>query len=284
VSEAWALLLEYNRRCAPPWREYELEHKLRDAFRNAQPDYKSNLRVTFKSSQPKPHIDPTTAVENWLKRKGVELKSDYEGDLWEASPVRPDDDWTRDGITLLENLYAPGEAVNFVVQYQIDSRGKAIPGDSGETVERNALIDRWRGGMPHSEAGGWFRMNPLDGQGIGDANVTAFRFALLECDAVPIALQLPLLAKLPLPIAAILSSGGKSLHAWVRVEAASLAEYTTTVRRMLDLLTKFGIDGKNKNPSRLSRLPGVVRTIGAAGDGRQRLLFLNPNATQKPIL
>jgi hypothetical protein len=127
-------------------------------------------------------------------------------------------------------------------------------------------------------------MNPLDGRGVADANVTAFRFALVECDGIPFELQLPLLAKLPLPVAAILGSGGRSLHAWVRVDADTLDEYRQTVSRMLALLGKFGVDGQNKNAARMSRLPGVVRSIGATGDGRQRLYYLNPKPAQGAIL
>jgi len=97
-------------------------------------------------------------------------------------------------------------------------------------------------------------------------------------------LQLSLLAKLPLPIAVILTSGGRSVHAWVRVDAATLDEYRHDVSWMLALLARFGVDDKNKNPSRMSRLPGVARSIGAAGDGHQRLLYLNPQPAQKAIL
>ena len=128
------------------------------------------------------------------------------------------------------------------------------------------------------------RMNPVDGKGVADANVTTFRFALIEIDCVPVELQLALLAKLKLPIAAILTSGGKSAHAWVWVDAASVDEYRVTVSAMLGMLARFGVDGKNKNPSRLSRLPGAVRTIGAAGDGRQWLLYLNSQPKQQSIL
>jgi hypothetical protein len=67
-------------------------------------------------------------------------------------------------------------------------------------------------------------MNPLDGHGCQDVNVTAYRFALIECDQIPRPLQLSLLARLPLPIAAILTSGGRSLHAWVKVNAAAHVE------------------------------------------------------------
>jgi len=119
---------------------------------------------------------------------------------------------------------------------------------------------------------------------VNDANITAFRFALIECDGAPLELQMSLLAKLPLPIAAILTSGGRSLHAWVKIDAQNAEDYRNTVAQMLSILAKFGVDGKNKNPSRLSRLPGVVRAIGATGDGRQRLLYLDPSPIQKKII
>ena len=152
-------------------------------------------------------------------------------------------------------------------------------------MERDLLVAGWeQGGVDESEAGGWLRMNPVDGQGIADANVTAFRFALLECDTLPLEMQWALFAKLPLPIAAILSSGGRSVHAWVKLDACDAAEYRAVVPQMFALLAKFGVDRKNGNPSRLSRLPGSTRVVGAAGDGVQRLLYLNPQPKERSIL
>jgi hypothetical protein len=278
-AQTWALLCEWNTRCQPPWSERELRHKLDDAFRVTRPDSRPALAYP-RTTTPKAKIDPTTAAENYLKgfRCG-------ETDLWAVSQLRPPDDWRNDALALVEVLYRPDERINFVTNFAIAKDGKATPKGIGETVERDALIARWRQrGMPRSKAGGWLRMNPLNGQGVGDASVTAHRFALLEGDGVPVEIQLSLFAKLPLPIAAILTSGGRSLHAWVRVGADDAEDYRRTVGRMLELLAKFGIDGKNKNPSRLSRLPGVVREIGRHGDGRQRLLYLNPRPRQEAIL
>lgn len=292
--EALALLREYNERCQPPWSEAELKHKLKSAMLSTHRKPRGHLlsasagRVdrggflprSEPSAAPRIKIDPATATENFLQG----FRCD-EVDLWEASPIRPPDDWTKDALTLLAFLFEPGEKINFVSAFSLAKDGKASPKGKGETVERDSLLTRWRKeGMPGSDAGGWLRMNPLDGQGIADANVKAFRFALVECDAVPLELQLPLLARLPLPIAAILTSGGRSIHAWVKVDAKNLPDYRQTVSRMLELLAKFGVDGKNKNPSRMSRLPGVVRRIGAQGDGRQRLLYLNPEPRQRAIL
>jgi hypothetical protein len=203
-------------------------------------------------------------------------------------PFAPPGDWRLDAVTLLAALYEPDERINYVVDYIAapDKSGtlKARPQGIGETVERDALIPRWTQTMPSSPAGGWLRMNPVDGCGVADANVTAFRFALLECDSIPLGLQLSLFARLPLPIAAILTSGGRSFHAWVKVDASDADDYRAVVSRMLNLLSRCGVDRKNKNPARLSRLPGVRRTIGADGPGLQRLLYLNPDPQQRTIL
>ena len=41
------------------------------------------------------------------------------------------------------------------------------------------------------EVGAWIRFNPLDGKGVKNANVTDFRYALVECDNVEKDKQLP---------------------------------------------------------------------------------------------
>jgi len=280
-DDAWALLLEYNLRCVPAWSESELRHKLDDAFRCANPrtDFVSRASRFRFDHKPKVKIDPATAVKTFLRG----FKCD-EADLWEVSSVRPPDDWTKDGACLVAMFYEAEELINVVTNYNLDTEGKARPADAGVTLPRDEIIRRLLRGDFKSVAGGWLRMNPVNGQGVADVNVTVFRFALIECDAVPLELQLSLLAKLSLPIAAILTSGGRSLHAWVRIDAANADEFRRDVSRMLALLANLGVDGKNKNPARLSRLPGVVRQIGAHGDGRQRLYYLNPQPKQKPIL
>jgi hypothetical protein len=262
-DEAWPLLVEYNQRCAPAWSESELRHKLEDAYHHANPrsDLTHRTSCFQRTRAPKIKIDPATATENFLHGFRCDAV-----DLGEASPMRPPDDWTKDGACLAAMFYEAGELINIVTNYTLDKEGKARPADSGVTLPRDEMIHRSLRGDFKSEAGGWLRMNPLDGRGITDANVTAFRFALIECDHLPLELQLSLLVKLPLPIAAILNSGGRSLHAWVRVGADTVEEYRKTVSRMLTLLAKFGVDCKNKNPSRMSRLPGVVRRIGADGN------------------
>lgn len=116
-------------------------------------------------------------------------------------------------------------------------------------------------GDPNPAAGAWIRFNPLDGQGVRNDNVTRFDFALVESDEMSLEDQYALYQALELPIACLVSSGGKSLHAIVRVDAPNYAEYQRRVDYLYAVCEKNGlkIDRQNRNPSRLSRLPGVMR-------------------------
>jgi hypothetical protein len=110
--------------------------------------------------------------------------------------------------------------------------------------------------------------------------VTAHRFALIESDKLPLGLQLSFYGKLRLPVAALYSSGGKSIHCLIKMDCANADEYREQVARILKMLLPYGFDSANKNPSRLSRLPGASREIGANESGEQRLIYLNPEPVE----
>lgn len=118
-------------------------------------------------------------------------------------------------------------------------------------------------------AGAWIRFNPLDGNGCGNANVTDYRFALVESDVLDVDRQFPAIKELHLPCAAVVSSGGKSVHAIVHIDAKDGVEYAKRVRWLYDYCDRHGFvcDKQNKNASRLSRMPGVTR------NGRRQLLL-----------
>jgi hypothetical protein len=299
-SQLYSYMELYNGRCQPPWDEKDLRRKCSEAVRAQHTKPRGHLiggngtfsadDFNYKSfpaavkAEPKPTIDPVTAIEKFLVGHSCE-----EADLWEASPIKPSEDWTKDGPLLVGALFQNGEFVNFVTEYSIaknkEGVEKCIPGGKGVTLPRMEICEDWMTfGTPTSDAGGWMRINPMQEVGIADKDVTAFRHLLLEFDTIPLELQLSFFSKLPLPIAAILTSGGKSVHAWVKVDCRDLTEYKDTATMIFKYLSRFGVDLQNKNPSRLSRLVGAQRKLGAHGDGRQRILYLNPNPTQKAIL
>lgn len=131
-------------------------------------------------------------------------------------------------------------------------------------------------GDTKSEAGAWVQINPVDGRGCKNENVTEYRYVLVESDTMSLDKQNAILRELELPIAALVNSGGKSLHAIVRIEARNLDEYRKRVDYLYQICRKngFEVDNANKNPSRLSRFPGFVR-----GDSKQFLVDTNIGKT-----
>ena len=202
----------------------------------------------------------------------AELKSE-----WGADFVR--NPHHHQGALLISSLYNPCELVNIVVSAKKDSDGKFMPSGKGETQKAEDWISILDSPFEESQSGWWMRMNPVDGFGVSDVNITEHRFCLLEMDNAPLDEQLSLLAKLPLPIAAIIYSGGRSYHAWVKIDSESEEEYQEVVGAIYDGLKPFGIDTSNRNPSRLSRSPGIFR-----GSSLQKLVYLNPQPAKEVIL
>lgn len=138
-----------------------------------------------------------------------------------------------------------------------------------EQVE-DLVLENGLGALGEITEGGAFAcINPLDGEGREDKNVTDFRYALVESDMLTPEKQLALIHELKLPCAAVTWSGGKSVHAVVHIDAKDKAEYRERVAKLYEHLNKNGFltDEQNKNPSRLTRCPGWPR-----GNGWQRLI------------
>ena len=210
-----------------------------------------------------------------------------ESDLFDLSPVKLPNDFRKDAELTFESLYSPSEKLNLVTRFYRDKNPetpKAYPAGCGKTLSRNDWLNWFRKKtFPETQAGAWFRINPVNGKGISDVDISSFRFVLIESDLIPPEIQISLFAKFPIPICAIVKSGGKSIHAWVRIAATNAGQYRELVGNLFSFLSPFGFDCSNRNPSRLSRLPGAQRTIGATNDGKQRLLYLNPLATERSI-
>ena len=172
--------------------------------------------------------------------------------------------------TYLQTLFEPSETIGYVTETWQNEDGKYLPTKgiysrtAGEIIEK---LSKCEGNISNvigdykPEAGAWIRFNPLDGKGVKNDNVTEYRYALVESDSTNLAMQNQILHELELPIAALVYSGGKSLHAIIRIDAGSYDEYRKRVDYLYEVCKKNGldVDRQNKNPSRLSRMPGVVR-------------------------
>ena len=185
-------------------------------------------------------------------------------------------------ITYLETLFQSTENVGFVTEtYPLeDKEGNTVHKPKKGVFDRTAghLIEKLHKykddigfviGDYNKEAGAWIRFNPLDGKGVKNDNVTEFRYALVESDRTSISQQNAIIRELELPVACLVHSGGKSVHAIVKIDARDYHEYQKRVDYLYKVCAKNGlaVDTQNKNPSRLSRMPGVMR------NGRKQFLI-----------
>ena len=197
-----------------------------------------------------------------------------------------DTEWTdkrckQELVTYLETLFESGETVGLVVKSYKNDKGKYVPKDKGlysktagqliEDINKQKCIQDVIGDYD-PDGGAWIRFNPLDGKGVRNDNVTEYRYALVESDTMELEQQNAMLREMALPIAVLMYSGGKSLHAIVKIDAVDYAEYKKRVDYLYGFCEKNGmiIDSQNRNPSRLSRLPGVTR-----GEHKQFIIAVN---------
>ena len=169
----------------------------------------------------------------------------------------------------LQALFEPDEYVAYVTEsFMAADRRRPAKGcwdrTAGQLIEE---LDACGGdvgkvmGDCDPEIGAWICFNPVDGTGRKDTNVTSYRYALVECDNMEPGKQLAAIHQMELPCAALVYSGGKSIHAIVRVNAPDYAEYRKRVDYLYATCQKNGLtlDQQNRNPSRLSRMPGILR-------------------------
>ncbi len=203
-------------------------------------------------------IGPKDSVDNGNKKSDEKI---VEPEDW-----KPVDELIR----YLETLFVPSDHVGYVTETwkQEDGTYKPTKGSCDRTAEQLIqALKKCRGdigavlGDYRKEAGAWIRFNPLDGKGIRNENVTEYRYALVESDKEEIDKQNAILRRLELPIAVLVHSGNKSLHAVVHIDAGNYAEYERRVKYLYGICKKNGldVDTQNKNPSRMSRMPGILR-------------------------
>ena len=192
-------------------------------------------------------------------------------DWVEGQEVTEPEQWDPVGqlVKYLEILFEASENVGYVTtSWEKDGRYLPTKGcwdrSAGELIQQ---LNQCKGdigavlGDYKPEVGAWIRFNPLDGRGVKNENVTDFRYALVESDDMEIDQQNAIIRELELPTACLVHSGKKSLHAIVKIDAGNYEEYRKRVDYLYNVCRKNGlaIDSQNRNPSRLSRMPGVMR-------------------------
>lgn len=231
---------------------------------------------------PPKKIDPNEGVLGWEDEIGNIIDKDSIDSIELNEPS--DSNWNpaNELIRYLTTLFDTDEYVGFVVSSIENEKGKYIPGNrgnfrmtAGQIVEGLHSCNGDIGaviGDYNQAAGAWIRFNPLNGEGVRNTDIASFKYALVESDSLDIGKQLSIIHQLELPVAAVVYSGAKSIHAIVKVDASDNKEYRERVSYLYKICDKNGleVDSQNKNPSRLSRMPGCIR-----GDHKQFIIETN---------
>ena len=193
-------------------------------------------------------------------------------------------------------LYAKGERVLVFTDYF--SQGQALwPGEAVPNTGREGV---------------WFLPAPVDGEyhpnprsvdkegkarmsRRSEESVRSYRYLLLESDKADMRDWLGFIVQVPLRIEAIYTSGGRSIHALVRVDCATKSQWDEAKKELMPFLmgtVMLGGDRGVLSGVRLSRLPGCFREGKFDDDDRytrfpqpklQKLLYVRPGADGRPI-
>jgi hypothetical protein len=261
---------------APEQVAQDLTAHIRGTRKVSMSEIESAIRKAFSAGdapRPKPTIDGAKFLDYLLKLgAGAE-----EVDLWEASPIRIDWEPEQDAIELLQRLYQPAECL-FV--------GSRFDSGPQHVLTASEWLARFETDQAVPEH---IIPNPLSGKPgttkdgkptyRADGCVSSFRFAIIEFDYMPRDLQIWFWAaalEKRFPVTALIDSGNRSIHGWLRVDIEDADEWEKEIESNLFVNLKgMGIDAACRNEARLSRLPGHFRTETKRW---QRLLYLNPES------
>lgn len=273
IKDALGVLLEWNKKCRPPWSQSDLIHKLNGAAARLQReglDGAHRLPVERQAAT-KAAFDP-----NHLAKVAARVSTPIIPMLEAKSACAPKS-VTSDAFLRL--LYEPGE--NVLIFTRQESQGQCV-----WTHESVAKV------IPQYGADGvWFLAQPVDGRWHpnprdclklsrrSEESVTDWRYFVVESDEADRDQWLRALVQQELRIAAIYTSGKRSIHALCRAAAKSKQALDSMIEAVKPELIRLGADPKCLTAVRLTRLPGCWR-----GDSRQELLYVNPQPTNQPII
>lgn len=300
-EEAMGVMEEYNSRCMPPWSMSEIRHKLNSARSSADQKPRGYLLQGKRPDRVEDGVAPAPRAEvkkpRYDEAKLVSFANGCRQNIdrvWlaERSPLRVE--WgNRAGLAqdVLSFLFRPEELV-LLFKRQWSQGDYGVWRNEGWALSKDRDVRAVRSQIPtESNAGMLLMACPVDGKWriVSGAQskdgkpkwsrrngscVTRFPYLVLESDTAPLDLWLRALSLLELRVAAIFSSGGKSVHTLVRIDANSKVEFDDCARLVAGVLSALGADPQALKGLPMSRVPGVKRIETA---GIQELWYLDPD-------
>ncbi|MEQ1862877.1 MAG: hypothetical protein ABMA13_23395 [Chthoniobacteraceae bacterium] len=304
MSDAASVLAEFNARCAPPWSERELAHKL------AQADKAPGLETTG-GLKPRGCLAGEIERDDGPREPRAPSQA-ASAPMPMAPPVKP-------GFSAAKLRTFAARWREFIDTAWLADRSAVPPYRLGGTLSADEFLravfregervvcftnQRSQGQamwpLQHPPLGGdegvWFLAQPVDGLEYvnprekpnedgtprmsrrSEESVIDWRHLVLESDEADARDWMGALVQLPLRVVAIYTSGGRSIHALVRVDAKSKGDWDNVVKQIRPIFVTLGADPKAMSAVRLTRLPGCVR-----GERLQKLLYLNPEPEMAAI-
>ena len=283
MSEAEAIHSIEARMTRLPSPPDEVESTVTKVY-HQMPTFSSRSRQYPKTARPAVRLAQIKFDESKLRAVAAKIKTpaNWRHWLWERSPIRPE---TQNAISFLSRLYCPAETVHAFDKMD-GIEGKHPRWSFTITTPMDCRVpDEMREGG-RFQSGVWFLCNPVDGQWHpnprqnddpscrSEESLTAFRHVVLESDVAPADLWLAFVVQIPARVAAIYTSGSRSIHTLIQIDAKSKTEWDAIVGQWKRPLKVLGGDAGCLSAVRLSRLPGCARP---EKNGFQRLLYLAPN-------
>lgn len=290
TDDALAILREYNTRCAPPWTEAQLVHKVRSIksstgyLLSGKEDY-----VPRESSSPVPPVPaPAPLVYQPEKLEAFAGKYAREVDaVWLAnrSVLDPSVCSTDE---YLRALYHPERGERVLIFQNEYSQGEVVwPEDKHLPVTGPHGV--WYLAQPVT---GTYRPNPRSNPPGKPSRrikecVLAWRYLVLESDEAPPRHWLGAVVQLPLKIAAIYTSGSRSVHVLVRVDCPTNEEWDRKKAELLEGIVALGACRGSLSGVRLTRLPNCLRegkTVEVKDEFNQEKTMKKYQAFDRPQL
>jgi hypothetical protein len=331
-SEALGVMMEYNGRCEPPWSQRELERMLASALQRGGD--KPRGHMVGDGEHVRGELVEIEAQEAKPKRTKVKFDLQKLRDVQEPRLPQSMKAWRgylqmrceprlRDVTAeqFLDALYEPGERVLVFNSMRTAGDYCRVIGEStwklGQSPdEPRVQVASLPGGSPEGMnffmqpvTGGWKRkMGSTELSRRTAQNVTRWPYLLLESDSAPHELWLNALVRMRLRVVAIVASGGRSLHAIVKLDKSTEAELRWEIENPdnEETLITLGCDPQALKTMVYPRLPNTWREgkrMGVKGeDGKvkrdskgkaivrfqpfphgramQSLLYFNPSAAR----
>lgn len=262
-EDALAILREYNERCSPPWKDHELLHKVNSVTASTgyllkdsdsyTPRHAAGSLPAARAAEPAPTFD-SEKLARFAAPWASQVTAAW---LADRSEIDPTACTTQE---FLSALYYPERGEKVLIFLNEFSQGEAIWPDDRE------LPSEGRRGV-------WYLAQPVDGRSRPNPRgkdpsklsrriaecVVAWRYLVLESDQADARDWMGAVVQLPLKIAAIYTSGGRSVHVLVRVDAVNASDWDRTKAAILKGLVTLGADRGALSGVRLTRLPNCLR-------------------------